>query len=325
MTLAATIAKISLITLATTSGLALLDHWLWIPELLSHFKLQYLLAATILAIAFAILRETRWTAISLAIMILHLTALAPLYAAKPNPQNPQTTPRQITIAQFNIHGHVNKTPDAILHWLAQNSRRFDIVQLQEVPPSFGKRLQKLARHYPHQFFEKPTPERWKVSGLVLLARIPLENVQTQPLSQGKNFFIRADIKSLNAAFYGVHNYNPIRRQGARERNAQILEVARAIGKDRTRHRILAGDLNLTPYSSWHDRLENLSGLRNTIWGFGAQNSFPSWALLPDFMRPVIGIPIDHILVSPNVIVRSRETGPALGSDHFPVITKLELP
>jgi len=35
--------------------------------------------------------------------------------------------------------------------------------------------------------------------------------------------------------------------------------------------------------------------------------------------PLLGIPIDHCLVSPEIIVTKRSVGPSVGSDHYPVI------
>jgi endonuclease/exonuclease/phosphatase (EEP) superfamily protein YafD len=58
-------------------------------------------------------------------------------------------------------------------------------------------------------------------------------------------------------------------------------------------------------------------LRDSQLGFGVQPSFPtfSWA---------IRIPIDHCLVSPEVVVLDRKLAPSVGSDHFPVMVELAL-
>ena len=38
----------------------------------------------------------------------------------------------------------------------------------------------------------------------------------------------------------------------------------------------------------------------------------------------MGIPIDHVLVTPQWLVVEREVGPNLGSDHLPVIVQIAL-
>ena len=52
-------------------------------------------------------------------------------------------------------------------------------------------------------------------------------------------------------------------------------------------------------------------------GFGVQ---PSWPTKPLILR----IPIDHILVSKNIVTARRWIGPETGSDHLPVFADLVL-
>jgi endonuclease/exonuclease/phosphatase (EEP) superfamily protein YafD len=56
-------------------------------------------------------------------------------------------------------------------------------------------------------------------------------------------------------------------------------------------------------------------LRDTRAGFGIQASWPT-------QIPPLGIPLDHCLVSPELVVLDRRLGPAVGSDHRPVILEL---
>jgi endonuclease/exonuclease/phosphatase (EEP) superfamily protein YafD len=78
---------------------------------------------------------------------------------------------------------------------------------------------------------------------------------------------------------------------------------------------LAADFNITPWSPvFADILEG-SGLRDSSLGFGVA---PTWLSRPLFF----GLPIDHILVSPDIKVKNRHVGPDVGSDHFPVIADL---
>jgi endonuclease/exonuclease/phosphatase (EEP) superfamily protein YafD len=76
-------------------------------------------------------------------------------------------------------------------------------------------------------------------------------------------------------------------------------------------------LNLTPWSPWWDALLEAGQLIDSRKGFGVHATWPAnvWALM---------IPIDHVLVSQEVRVRRRRLGPALGSDHRPVVVDFEL-
>jgi endonuclease/exonuclease/phosphatase (EEP) superfamily protein YafD len=81
--------------------------------------------------------------------------------------------------------------------------------------------------------------------------------------------------------------------------------------------LIAGDFNTTPHSPHFTDLINRSGLRSAALG---RHWAPTW---PTFFMPA-GIQIDHVLVSDGVAVKRFETGPAVGSDHLPIIVDLLL-
>ena len=103
------------------------------------------------------------------------------------------------------------------------------------------------------------------------------------------------------------------------RNSQLEIIGESISNDPSKTKIVMGDFNVTPYSYYFSQLKKTIGLKNTMAGFGFQNSWPSLSPL-DIFR----IPIDHVFVSKNIQVVDRRIGPDLGSDHFPVIVKLSL-
>jgi len=92
-------------------------------------------------------------------------------------------------------------------------------------------------------------------------------------------------------------------------------LAQAIAPPHPRPLVLAGDLNTTPFSGVFTRFVRDSGLRDSNLGFGIS---PTW------MRktPWFAIPLDHVLVSDDLLVYDRRLGPACGSDHNPVIVEL---
>jgi len=79
--------------------------------------------------------------------------------------------------------------------------------------------------------------------------------------------------------------------------------------------ILVGDLNATPWSAAFMRLLVQAKLYDSAVATGYQRSWPS-STLP------LGIPIDHVLLSAQFEVKQRTIGPAIGSDHRPVVVDL---
>ena len=77
--------------------------------------------------------------------------------------------------------------------------------------------------------------------------------------------------------------------------------------------VVVGDFNATPWSpalrTFLDELD-LNGL----------NVAATWPVWFGFA----GIPIDHALVSENLIITHIETGPNIGSDHRPVMIDVAL-
>lgn len=77
-------------------------------------------------------------------------------------------------------------------------------------------------------------------------------------------------------------------------------------------KIIAGDFNAAP---WSHTVERIATASNTDVLDGVR-----WSIKVD--TPVMGIwlPIDHILVSDDLIVNEIKAGENLGSDHLPMLT-----
>lgn len=129
----------------------------------------------------------------------------------------------------------------------------------------------------------------------------LESVHMPTPRTGMQFLKKGDIA-------GHERYNSWRWE-------QMGELALALNQEPETPIVAAGDFNMPADSRMMDLLRpqfrDAFGLAG--WGFGY--SRPSaW--------PWIGI--DHVLVSPEWVVRRCWVGPDLGSDHLPLIAELEL-
>ena len=115
----------------------------------------------------------------------------------------------------------------------------------------------------------------------------------------------------------THPLAPTEKERANLRDAQLAFAADWAG-DQTGAFFGAGDFNATPWSAPFRQMLAASDLVNSQSGFGLQPSFPATSPL------VLRVPIDHLLHGPDLIVLDRQLGPAMGSDHFPLLVDLQL-
>ena len=109
---------------------------------------------------------------------------------------------------------------------------------------------------------------------------------------------------------------PLGVDGFRARNQQLDSVADLLN-EREGAKVLIGDLNATMWGHHFQRFVDRTGLHNVRRGFGV---LPTWPT----QLPFAMIPIDHCLVSAGFDVRSVRTGPAIGSDHLPLLVELNV-
>jgi len=99
--------------------------------------------------------------------------------------------------------------------------------------------------------------------------------------------------------------------GKRARSEQLRYVSELV---RSReHVIVMGDMNCQPRSEELQSLLLATGLRAPVWGM---NTYPSW-------KPTKQL--DHILVSPSLIVENVEVLDVSLSDHLPISMDVILP
>ncbi len=239
--------------------------------------------------------------------------IAPLFVQN---ETSSISGQKLTIVQFNRY-ITSLQDDKVFQWLSNKENEFDIVAIQETTPSFVQGLKNLASTYPYQYV---TPKIGSF-GQALLSK--KEIIVDKPTSSDKpSFHITAKIRisqTDSLKLYGVHITSPEFPKGAISRNSQLKIIGESISNDPSKTKIAIGDFNVTPYSYYFSQFEKTIGLKNTMAGFGPQNSWPSLSPL-DIFR----IPIDHVFVSKNIQVIDRRIGPNLGSDHFPIIVKLSL-
>ena len=282
------------------------NEWHRYLELFSHFRLQYLGVAVLLTIAFAILKWRSYLLVGLATIAVNAWFVVPWFLP-----GPDTAEREadVTLMLSNVLAS-NGNADRFLALVAE--RQPDVLVMQEFTPGWAAMIESLDSDYPYRV----TEPRDDPFGIALYSKLPLFSSAVNASAPLGFPEVMAQIAVGEHRFglLSTHPMPPVGNFNYGSRNLQLDGAARLAGNSPTPF-VVIGDLNITMWAHHYDRFINLSGLRNAREGYGVK---PTWPLFLPFAM----IPIDHCLVSPDIVVTSFETGPRIGSDHLPVIVGL---
>jgi endonuclease/exonuclease/phosphatase (EEP) superfamily protein YafD len=312
---AAIIHKLTVLTVLIVLSLSLLclaGKYLYL-ELVTHFRLQYLIAA--LACGIVLIAFRSWKILPLAVCgtILNLLPILPYYYAPPEtPASTQLTNFKLLLANALRE---NRSYTGLLTEVQRTNP--DVLVIQEFTEQWKTETAVLSQQYPFTLLE-PSPSR-SGSGMAIFSRYPLAKKERLVLDSSSHFALRVDvvIDQKRFAILAMHPTTPVTPWKFRNRNKQLAEAASIIRAE-TGPKILVGDLNVTMWSPYFEKLLRESGLRDTRRGFGLQTTWP--VPLPSFLR----LPIDHCLVSEEWLVQGVRTIKNPGSDHKAVLFELAL-
>lgn len=300
-------------------------------DLLTNFRAQYFgfgAGLIVLAIGF---RQWRWGLVLLLLTTPHAFQVLPYYwppvwltsrldsrvASEPTTPSP-TTPSPMTLhretlrlVSFNVL-YLNQDREESIRFL--RSTNADLIVLCECMDGWFEAVQGgLADTHP--FNSTDLFPLW--GGTQIFSRQPLSAATDLPAFRAipaaeKLLAVATRWQDETIILMGVHPASPINQQRFHSRN-EMLNLIAQVGGQVQEPLIIAGDFNCTSGSPYFLRDARL---RDSRRGFGWQGSWPTFA--PAFLR----IPIDHVFINEHWEVLHREIGPAVGSDHSPVITEL---
>ena len=297
-------------------AVAALPHWAdrhWLLDLTTHFAMPCALALAAATLLFLLIGRKFAALVMLVGAALCGVRLAPLYL----PPAPATaaaagaTSLRVVVANAGVG---NPTPDRLREWIEQEQP--DVFAVLEYSPLHQRALEPLRARYPHAI-EAVQDDPF---GIALFSRLPLLEQKRatlgSPVAQAALAVI--EVGGVRVGVAVAHPLPPISEDYADARNRGLEQLALELAR-LPRSRIVLGDLNATRWSAAFGRLLADAGLRDGCEGFGFQGSWH--AALPAMLR----IPIDHVLVSDDLVVTRRELGPDVGSDHLPVVAEIVLP
>jgi endonuclease/exonuclease/phosphatase (EEP) superfamily protein YafD len=287
-------------------------------DIANHMR-PYALLASIGLLAAALLlasrRTARWAAAIAGLnLALFLTPLPWSASKATGAAQAKAAPlaHDITLVNFNM-AWAHRPVDDVARFLLSTTA--DVVLLQEVTNAHASTLTALLKgRYPHihtcvvsqgctqAIFSK---HPWAEAGQMYRASGGPEMI-----------WARFDSKTIGPVrIHGVHAAWPFTPEKQARHVDQIIAYRRTL----TGPAIFAGDFNLTPWSYQLQRLVYAADLSRHA------TLLRSWPTDGQFKIPFPLFLIDHVFTTPDIVNISIDTGPNLGSDHLPIISRLRLP
>jgi len=300
------------VALAALSIAAFGGRWVWWLDVAANFRVQYLVALLVLGVLLTISKWRRTGFVVLVVALVNLVPVLPLFVGAPG-EVVAGTP-SVDVMSFNLLS-TNESYSEVIEYVRATEP--DVVLLHEASRPWEVAME--SEDWDYELI-RPRSESLIFGTLVLVANEDAEVVsygfaEAQPRAVSISY--RPDGWPEPVAILSTHPLAPTTRERAKLRDAQ-LGFAADWAKEQTGAFMVVGDFNATPWSWPFRRLESEAPLRNSQIGFGLQASFSVSS------NVLFRVPIDHLLQSEALVVADRRLGPAMGSDHFPLLVTLHL-
>lgn len=286
---------------------------LWPPlDVFSHARLHLALAAAAVALGAAALGRRRAALAATLCAGFAAAGLDPALRGAAREGAPEAVVA-VTIAAANVY-RANATPEAAA--AAIDALDADIVVLVEAGPAYLAESAILRRSHPYLAVRAGYPDEPQVA---VLSRYPILEDRSMPRRPYQPVRISARIDLGDGAALdvaGLHLARPV--SGAAAHDLAALQIVAARWAPPL---IVVGDFNATPWSSPVAAVARITGTE-IVGGLR-----PTWLppAAPDWLRRIIGLPIDNVLVSPEIGVAWARGFAVPGSDHRGILVSLKAP
>ncbi|MFN8390823.1 MAG: endonuclease/exonuclease/phosphatase family protein [Bdellovibrionota bacterium] len=307
---------VSLISTATllcaaVSASSLLRSELYILKLIQEFQLQYaMLCAVGLLVALSARRKRLAGSATLGLLLSGVYT-AP-YVLPKGPVDPNLVATPIRLLAANVRTENVHSADLVA---TVEDLKPDVAVFTETDETWISALDSIRTLLPYSH-ALPREDNF---GLVVFSRFPLD--ETLPLTgpgiTTPTLVVKLRLSYQTLSLIAVHPLPPADANLAELRDRQLQEISRFI-KTRSTPWIVMGDLNTTPWSAAGRQFLRSADLEEARKGFGPLATWPS------FLGP-FGIPLDHILLSRNLVASEVYTVPIRGSDHLGLFAVAHVP
>ncbi|WOI57312.1 endonuclease/exonuclease/phosphatase family protein [Palleronia sp. LCG004] len=219
---------------------------------------------------------------------------------------------QVVILASNVEEPNDRYDD-----VAQQIREVDpdILFLMETDQTWYDQLEKGVTAYPNVVTEL----RNNYYGLIFATRLKVHAAHVTYLTPDDTPTLFAELETdagNRFRFIGLHPRPPVPGNSTDDRDAQIIFSAR-FAREQDMPVIAVGDFNDAAWSDTSRRFKHVGGYVDPRVGRGMIASF-------DAKSRLLRAPIDQFYATPDIGVVEFRRGPAVGSDHFPMISRIEL-
>nr|CAA6799942.1 MAG: Unknown protein [uncultured Thiotrichaceae bacterium] len=310
-----------LMLLVTLLPLSRCPHWL--VRGMDFPRLQFLAFATILLAAKIFFLDIQTPIVQILIFVTVLCLIWQLWWILPYtllwPREVKTSgdvspEKQLSILTANVLTP-NRNTDALIALVKKHQP--DVLVTLESDQWWEDKLRVLETEMPYSI-KCPLDNLY---GMHVFSRLPLEE-------QEICFLVEEDIPSIHvsivlrtgdkvrAHFLHPAPPSPTENVESTERDAELVIVAHSVAKS-DQAVIVTGDLNDVAWSATTRLFRKISGLLDPRVGRGIFNTFHA-----DY--PFVRWPLDHLFHSNHFTLQNIQRLPSIGSDHFPLLTKLAL-
>lgn len=289
------------------SVLGLFSHVHLIFDLASHFRVHYAIAASVSSIIFLFYRAHWLALLSMVSLVFNLAFVVPWYFGS----REVASKDDIKLFLSNVLTS-NNNHESLVSLIHNESP--DIIVVMEINKDWVSSLNVLKNEYA---YNKLVP-REDNFGIGVYSKLPIimASVKYFGSSVVPSIVLSLKVAEDTLTLVATHPVPPIGDNYFTLRNKQLSHVAQE-AKKFSGPLILAGDLNTTMWSSHYNQLETNGKLRSVRRGFGVNATWPSGF-------GILGIPIDHVLISDQIRVVDFKLGTSVGSDHLPLIVELSI-
>ncbi|MGM0575115.1 MAG: endonuclease/exonuclease/phosphatase family protein [Myxococcota bacterium] len=289
---------------------AALGELSWVLALATHFRLHMVAALIPVAVLALAGRRYRGALLAVVLVVVNAAAMAPAWSAAEAPAAEPPRGQRLRIVYLNVQ-QPNRDHGQVADYLREAEP--DVVVLAEVDGPWVRALGSELDGWPH----RAVHERVDCFGLAVFSRVPLRDnqiVATPAEVKARWLRVSLDVEGPDLTLVGLHALPPLGEEWV-EGTRALLGSLSARRADLAERAVVCGDFNLTPWSADYRRFVEETSLREV--GASPRGTWPSSV-------PLLRLPIDHCLTSPDLTVVGLRVGPHVGSDHRPIVLDVVL-